>query len=207
MADLLLKKVAEFYDDAIVRHGAIARGVNWRDTREHEIRFAYLAEILMGEHAPITVADVGCGYGALFDYLVAQGHCVREYAGYDVAPKMVTSARKRLGGRPEVSIIQDAAIDRDVDYAFASGTFNVKLGQDDAAWRKLVVCTLENMSARARKGFAFNVMTDRVDWRDENLFYANAGEFVDLCLKRFSRNVRLLHDMPLYEWTMLVFKR
>lgn len=205
--DALLEKVAQFYDQAIVRYGAVSQGVNWKDPREQELRFAYLAEILNDERAPISVADIGCGYGALFDYLAGHGHKVREYVGYDVAPAMVESARARLAGRPEASFVQGAALDRDVDYAFASGTFNVKLGQDDLAWRKLVERTLENMNARTHRGFAFNVMTDRVDWRDEALFYANASEFLDLCLKKFSRHVRLLHDMPLYEWTMLVFKQ
>jgi SAM-dependent methyltransferase len=203
----VLDKVAKFYDDAIVRNGPVAQGVNWGDAHKHALRFAYLSEILKDERGPISVADVGCGYGALYDYLREQGHQLREYAGYDVAPKMVKCARERLAGVTGASVIQGAIIDREVDYAFASGTFNVRLGQDNAAWRNMIEDTLDNMHSRSRKGFAFNLMTDRVDWQNENLYYANSGEFLDRCLARYSRNVRLLHDMPLYEWTMLVFKR
>lgn len=202
----VLDKVAEFYDAAIVTNGPVAKGVNWSDAEKHALRFRYLCEILKDERETFSVADIGCGYGALYDYLREHGHKVSHYAGYDVAPEMIKAAEGRLAGSSDVVFKQSAAIEIDVDYAFVSGAFNVRLGQDNEAWRRMIEATLDNMNARSRKGFAFNLMTDRVDWRDDNLFYANPGEFLTRCFD-YSRHVRLLHDMPLYEWTMLVFKR
>jgi hypothetical protein len=37
-----------------------------------------------------------------------------------------------------------------------------------------------------------------------DLYYADPAFYVDQCLSRFSRHVTLLHDYPLYEFTVLV---
>jgi hypothetical protein len=40
----------------------------------------------------------------------------------------------------------------------------------------------------------------------EDLFYADPCELFDYCKTRFARNVALLHDYGLYEFTILVRK-
>ena len=44
------------------------------------------------------------------------------------------------------------------------------------------------------------------DKRRDDLFYADPGSFFDLCKQRFSPRVALLHDYPLYEFTVIVRK-
>lgn len=58
----------------------------------------------------------------------------------------------------------------------------------------------------ADKGIAFNLLTSYVDYKDDNLFYADPGEYIDFCKKELSNKVNLYHDYDLYEWTLLVLK-
>ena len=56
------------------------------------------------------------------------------------------------------------------------------------------------------KGFAFNMLTSYSDadkMRDD-LYYGDPCELFDHCKRSYSRNVALLHDYGLYEFTMLV---
>ena len=204
--DNLLKPVADFYDAAIRSHGPVARGVNWKNKRDQDVRFAYLLELVQAETVPIRVADLGCGYAALFSFLKHRNIPIACYIGYDVSEAMIESARDRLSCKAEVEFCLGDKIDVEVDYAFASGIFNVSLGQDKNDWAALVKSTLDNMNEKSRRGFAFNMMTDKVDWQIKDLFYANPSDFLEYCTSRYSRKVRLYHDMPLFEWTMLVFK-
>jgi len=204
--DPLLGKISDFYSQAINEHGAVPQGVNWNGMEKQVLRFQYLAELVRDETAPLSLADLGCGYGALYQYFKQRGTPVSDYVGYDVSPAMIETAGEVIGGNPEVSLRLGSRIEEPVDWAFASGIFNVTLGQDSAAWEKLVLATLDNMHQNTRKGFAFNIMTDKVDWKDDNLFYANAGDFFNYCTNNLSRRVRLIHDTPLFEWTMLVYK-
>ncbi len=204
--DPLLGKVEKFYSDAITEYGAVASGVNWKSKREQEIRFEYLARVVPDGTAPVDVADIGCGYAALYSFLKDRGVPLVRYFGYDVSSAMVKSAQERTTGAKDAEFFVGDSIDREVDYAFASGIFNVSLGQSEGAWTKLVKTVLDNMNAMSRRGFAFNMMTDKVDWRVDDLFYANPGIWLEHCLSHYSRRVTLYHDMPFFEWTMIVRK-
>jgi hypothetical protein len=61
------------------------------------------------------------------------------------------------------------------------------------------------MAALSRRGFAFNMLTGYADAdrMRPDLYYADPHAVFDRC-RRFSRRVALLHDYPLYEFTMLV---
>jgi len=45
-----------------------------------------------------------------------------------------------------------------------------------------------------------------VDWKQDNLYYGDPFLFFDYCKRNISRYVSLLHDYPLYEWTIIVRK-
>jgi hypothetical protein len=68
--------------------------------------------------------------------------------------------------------------------------------------------TLEKINALSVKGFSFNILTSYSDkeYMKDNLFYADPLFFFDYCKKNFSKNVSLLHDYDLYEFTLLIKK-
>ena len=93
-----------------------------------------------------------------------------------------------------------------VDYAVASGIFNVRLEASEELWHGHVVATLGRLGELSRRGFAFNMLTryaDRELLRDY-LYYADPSRYFELCKETWSRNVSLLHDYDLYEFTVLV---
>ena len=94
------------------------------------------------------------------------------------------------------------------DYTVASGIFNVKLDTPAVEWEKYILDTLETINALSRNGFAFNVLTKYSDqeFMRPDLYYADPLFFFDYCKTKYSRFVTLLHDYPLYEFTILVRK-
>jgi len=64
------------------------------------------------------------------------------------------------------------------------------------------------MNEYCEKGFSFNCLTSYSDddKMKDYLYYANPMELFDLCKRKYSRNVALLHDYDLYEFTILVRK-
>jgi hypothetical protein len=94
------------------------------------------------------------------------------------------------------------------DYGVASGIFNVRLSHEDSEWLDYIESMLEVLDRTSRLGFAFNCLTsysDRDKMRDD-LYYADPRRLFDLCKRRYSRDVALLHDYGLYEFTLLVRK-
>jgi hypothetical protein len=94
------------------------------------------------------------------------------------------------------------------DYGIASGILNVRMNYTDDAWHEYFRTTLALLDRTSTKGFAFNCLTSYSDpdKQRDYLYYANPGEWFDYCKRNFSRNVAILHDYGLYEFTILVRK-
>ena len=68
--------------------------------------------------------------------------------------------------------------------------------------------TLNELDRTSRLGFAFNCLTSYsdADKKRDYLYYADPCKLFDLCKRRYSKQVALLHDYGLYEFTILVRK-
>lgn len=198
-----LSGVANLYEDSLDKHGTAPMGVGWRDAESHTLRFEKLASVIAGND-PVSVNDLGCGYGSLHGYLRDTGRTVSHYRGYDISEKMLAEARDALPDDPSVELQAGALLTAGADYGFASGIFNVKLEAAEDAWREHILATLANLNAFSTRGFAFNLLSTYVDYREDHLFYGDPLFFFDHCKRNFSRSVSLLHDYPLYEWTIAV---
>jgi SAM-dependent methyltransferase len=202
IVDDYLAPVARVYDESLAAHGAGAQAVGMHNEAEHRLRFRKLATLIEDGNGGV-IADLGCGYAAFYHYLRETGVGIDHFIGYDISEAMLEEARRRV---PEGEFIRAAAIDREVEFAFACGIFNVRLEIGEAEWLRHIDDTLDNMNAFTRCGFAFDVLSTYVDYREPHLYYADPCRFFDRCKKRYSGRVALLHDYPLYEWTMIVRK-
>jgi SAM-dependent methyltransferase len=201
----LLDDVASYYGAKFAVHGATAEGVDWNSVESQELRFAQLVKVCDLDDEPFSITDYGCGYGALVPYLARGGHDF-VYRGYDLSPAMLEYARTTHADPPRIEFTGIADELEPTDYTVASGIFNVKLESEDEAWQSLVLETLERMAKLSRRGFAFNVLTSYSDptRMRPDLYYADPVFLFDHCKTRYSRNVALLHDYGLYEFTVIV---
>lgn len=200
----LLHEVESYYSARLAEHGPTPRGVDWNGDQGQIKRFTQLEKIIAAE-GPFSINDIGCGYGALLSFL-APRHGAIDYYGCDISAAMVDAARAAFAGHPSVQFAVEAEPSRAADYSVASGIFNVRFSRTDEEWRAYMVDTLDGMARRSRLGFAFNCLTrySDADKMRDNLFYADPGYLFDLCKTRYARNVALLHDYGLFEFTMLV---
>ena len=202
----LLNEVASYYSEKLAQHGETPRGVDWNGEESQNLRFEQLCKIVTRPEV-FSLNDLGCGYGALFDFLAKQYQAV-SYLGVDVSGDMIQAAKQRYHDNARPRFITSAEPDRLADYGVASGIFNVRLGRSDAEWRDYLEATLDVLDRTSRLGFAFNCLTSYSDedkMRDY-LYYADPCLLFDLCKRRYSRQVALLHDYGLYEFTILVRK-
>jgi len=201
-----LNKVKNYFTEKLNEHGATHRGVDYNSTESQEARFFQLLKV-MDTSSKYSLLDFGSGYGGMYDYLVRLGHQLH-YVGYDIAEPMIAKGRELHPNNPDcwfTSNIDEIPV---LDYAVVSGTFNMKLDADFDAWTQVVVEALNQMNAHASKGMAFNMLTkySDADRMRPDLYYADPGFFFDYCKRNFSRNVALLHDYNLYDFTILVRK-
>lgn len=203
----LFKKVAHYYSAKLAQHGETPKGVDWNGEESQTLRFEQLCRIISGPGA-FSLNDLGCGYGALFDFLTDK-YAISSYLGVDVSDDMVRAARQRYDRHPKARFIRSTEPDRIADYSVASGIFNVRLMCNDDEWFEYIQSALDVLDRFSRHGFAFNCLTS---YSDENkmqdyLYYADPCRLFDRCKRMYSRQVALLHDYGLYEFTILVRKK
>jgi SAM-dependent methyltransferase len=198
--------VESYYSEKIEVHGPTAQGVDWNSPDSQRLRFVQLLK-LVDRNQPFTINDYGCGYGALADYLRSEGYAF-QYLGFDISRKMIAKANELHAAMQGVIFVGKERDLREADYTVASGIFNVKLKAATEAWEGYMLRTLERISSLSKRGFAFNVLTKYSDaeFQRPDLYYADPLFLFDHCKTKFSRFVSLLHDYPLYEFTILVRK-
>lgn len=204
-----LGPIAAYYAARLAEHGTSARGVDWNGTEGQVLRLTQLLRLVEDPaEGGFSINDVGCGYGALVDCLDARFPRF-SYTGLDISAEMVSAAQARHSGRPDCRFVTGATLDRPADYSVASGIFNVRLETPDAAWETHVLSVLDMMADNSTRGFAFNCLTSYsdADRMQARLYYASPSRMFDICMQRYGRNVALLHDYGLYEFTILVRKR
>jgi hypothetical protein len=201
-----LEGVGAFFKSAIDTYGTSPQGVNWNSEDSQRVRFAQLIKVC-DLSRPFSINDYGCGCGALVEYLDEQ-RASFSYAGYDIVAKMIDEGRALHPNRPEVTFTTQEAELTPKDYTVESGVFNIRFDYSNDEWREYVIKTLHKMDALSTKGFSFNCLTKYSDPERmrPNLYYADPGFLFDYCKRIFARNVALLHDYDLYDFTILVRK-
>lgn len=204
----ILEQTENYYSEKIKTFGATSKGVDWNSEESQKIRFDQLSKVLQYEKEQrISICDYGCGYGFYLEYLEEKG-CPYYYTGIDVSKDMIACANQKYGFKENTKFIHGSEIDKEYDYIIASGIFNVRQKISDTIWTEYIIETLKKFQRYSKRGFAFNILTKYSDleYKKDYLYYADPLFYFDYAKQHFSRNICLLHDYDLYEFTILVRK-
>jgi len=202
-----IDRTRKYFEDLLNTYGVTPRGVDWNSEGAQNTRFIQLLKIC-DFSKPFSILDYGSGYGALINLLAAMG-CDFEYTGYDISEKMVIKGRELYKDRPNCRFTSIPETLTCADYAVASGIFNINLESSHEEWTQFVVAELHRINGLVTRGFSFNMLTKYSDaqYMKSHLYYADPGFFFDYCTTHFAKNVALLHDYGLYDFTVLVRKQ
>lgn len=204
---MLLKDISNYYTEKLILHGDTPLGVDWNGSESQELRFQQLLKVIPCSDLTFSLNDFGCGFGSLFNFMEVI-YKEFNYFGNDISGEMIKTAVKRNKNSANAHFSKSERPLNISDYCIASGIFNVKLHNDPQTWEQHLLKTLELLNQTSRKGFSFNCLTtySEIDKMKEHLYYANPCTLFEFCKRNFSRNVSLLHDYDLYEFTIIVKK-
>jgi SAM-dependent methyltransferase len=195
--------VEAYYAGKLARHGAIPLGVDWSCTATQWLRFVQLLRICPS-NGPVSLIDLGCGYGALATFLAEHRRGAFEYVGIDLSTEMVRHARRRHRGDARIRFVADRSASQSADYVVASGIMNVMLDLPLPTWEKFVRTMLVDMHHMGRSGFAVNFATKPANRsRPGQLYCTTAQKWARFCERELGRSVEILDDYGLQEFTLL----
>lgn len=202
-----MNSIQDYFQQRLEQHGATPQGADWNSVESQEIRFEQLTKLLEVKTG-FTILDYGCGYGGYADYLAKNDFHFSQFYGVDILEDMVRKAKDLHPVQERFFFTTDLDEIPLVDYATASGVFNIRLNTDYESWTKYVISCLEELNKRTQRGFASNFLTSYSDPEKmvSRLYYADPCFLFDYCKKNFSKNVAILHDYKLYDFTLIVRK-
>jgi 2-polyprenyl-3-methyl-5-hydroxy-6-metoxy-1,4-benzoquinol methylase len=195
--DDITQVMKDKYALAFEQHGATAKGVDWNDENELLFRYDKMLAVMQKDFAvlaePVSMLDVGCGWGGLLRRARSLG-AVLHYSGIDVVLKMIQHAREEF---PGVTFIHGDVFDLDdkngydfvICNAILTQKYDISLPEMEKHTKRLV----RKMFELCRHGIAFNMMSTRVNFMVENLYYQNPADLLTWLLAEISPRVRLDH--------------
>lgn len=206
--DTISSKLQAHYQKTFQEYGMTSQGVDWGDdSAKLELRYSKMLAIV--KHPLSTKAsflDVGCGYGGLFEY--EKTHSVNiDYTGVDVVKSMIDKAELVHDNAKFIhSDILDSSFKDHYDYVVCNGILTQKLDVPALEMDQFAAKLIRKMFEICRVGIAFNIMTTKVNFYSNNLYYRNPSEMLAWCMSELSSIVMLDHSYPMYEYTLYVYK-
>ncbi|HEY8050171.1 MAG TPA: class I SAM-dependent methyltransferase [Ramlibacter sp.] len=206
-ADLapLHARIERYYSAKIERHGPTPLGVDWSCEPTQHLRFVQLLRIC-DFHAPFSLDDWGCGYGALLGFM-GRRHVDApfDYLGIDLSASMIGHAQRLWRRKPGAAFVVGERSPRVADHAVASGIFNVRIAEPLPLWEQFVAQTLRNMAQSTRISFAVNFLAplrDGMDGKPE-LYRPDAAQWMAFCERDLGMRMTLLDRYGMREFTLL----
>jgi SAM-dependent methyltransferase len=196
--------VEGYYTSRVTKYGATPLGVDWSCLATQRLRFVQLLRIC-DFRAAFSLNDVGCGYGALVDF-VGERYPTAEmdYLGVDLSAAMIRRARRRHRARDGRRFVVGDASPRVADYSIASGIMNVKLHHSREQWERFVTHILSEMHRTSRRGFAVNFMAAAsTDDSPSELYRTSPEPWQHYCRRELGCSVEVLAGYGMREFTLL----
>ena len=186
------------YESQFLLYGALPEGVHWVGSKRQSLRFQLLLKTIL-DHSNIgekSIADVGCGYGALAEYIK---HNVDnkglQYFGYDISDQLISHCNKNINYRWTDFKVRKSP-HKTVDYCVMSGTYNLAMTSSVQQWEDYVFECLDDCWKQTRKLMIFNLQISKVAYISKgDIYYANQRKTLSKCISMFGPTEIVQHPL------------
>ena len=196
------KEIIKLYNERYQNLGYSPKTLGWKKGKQ-DLRFEILTSFYNFENK--SILDIGCGFGDLNRVLKSKVSNY-EYLGVDLTESLILKAREIYSADNihfEVGDFLEKEFQEKFDYSIVSGIFNYKLKEMDNY--TYVQKVMEKALETSKDGFAFDFLSDKVDFKNEIGFYYSPEKITSIAYK-FSKNIILRNDYMPFEFTIFVFK-
>jgi SAM-dependent methyltransferase len=204
MIDLNL--LVQHYEKCANEHGLTPQAVAWgNDEERNRHRYQAVVRQISFAEGPISILDVGSGYGEIIKYLPPGEF---EYTGIDLVGASITKGREIYRDQHEFIhgdiMVQD--FDRSFDYVLCTGTFHYKGDNSSLEMDRLLYATILKMFSLCRRKVVLNLISNKVNFVSGMMYYKSPVEILSWCLDNLTTKVDLDHSSIAYEYIIALSK-
>ena len=196
-------RTVEKYRKSYAEHGYSPKALGW-DKGRQDIRFEVLLSFF--ECRGKSILDIGCGFGDLNRVLSSKGGDSYDYLGIDLVSELIEEGQRHY---PQKNIrfltadFLEYQFIEPFDIVVGSGIFNHKFssGGNDL----FVDSVLKKAWSLCIEGFAFDFLSDKVDYRHDHTYHNNPERILARAFE-LSRKVCFKNDYMPFEFCLHVSK-
>ncbi len=203
------KDILKYYEGLFGEYGIDERSLGWTKNKQN-IRFREIMKHVLEKNngTPITLLDLGCGFGDLKTYIDERKHAV-DYFGLDIMPEFIEIAKKNHESVDQnfyLGEFLEWGKNRKWDWIVESGFFGHKLYQTEEETYEYIRRVMKKALDLCSVGICFDFLSDKVDYRtSENDFHASPEKILEIAYS-FSRNVMLDNSVMPFEFNITIWK-
>ena len=193
------RRINQTYAKRLAAKGSQPEGVFWNSEANQINRFVTLLALINmatgTEHStsndgrPVSIAEIGCGYGALYRYLQQKNAPDRwRYHGVDINPAMIAACRQNFPNEVNQFKVANRP-QHEVDFSVFSGTFNLTPVDDCEQWLGYILQGLQNCWPLSSRGMVLNFLCAPEAKINKKIFYTNRRHFIDMAGRHFGPTI------------------
>jgi SAM-dependent methyltransferase len=196
-------KMNEYYKDLYDRHGDSSKSLGWNKGNQF-LRFDQLTKDWDLNNS--SILDVGCGFGDFVSFLLEKKTSNFHYLGVDLSEDFIRKANTNHRSKKITFIKGDflnTAINSEIDYAVASGTFNFKIEGLDGY--EYIYNSMKKMFKLSKKAISIDFLSERVDYFHDHNFNSDPMKILEMAYS-LSKRVVLNNSIFPFEFAITIFK-
>ena len=203
-------RLERIYSARFDEFGSQPSGSFWLNEQRQTSRFQIILNqiVTLKPRGSVSIADVGCGYGALVNFINKRPEYGRfVYFGFDINKNLVneckrsiSSSRTRfyIGNRPKFN----------VGFSVMSGTYNLAVTKNIKNWENYIFDCLEACWNKSIYGMVFNLLiAKRAFISDGRIYYTKLEDFKKNCVRQFGPTVAVQESSLPQDVTMVVTRK
>jgi len=204
----LNQQINVIYNKRFQRYHNTPKGVFWNSSLSQDLRLNIILDTIIKKlkYNDFSLADIGCGYGRLFEIIKERNLGNRiNYYGFDINKEFVSFCSKN-NKFEKVSFEVGTHPSKNVDFVVISGTYNLTPINNKSFWEDYIIKNLTNNWKFVRKAMIFNCLVKDKREIDGTLYYAELSWIKKMCEENFCNPEVIRHNLLKEDITIILKK-
>ena len=204
----LNQRIYKIYSKRFLKYHNTPKGVFWNSKLSQDLRLNIILDKILDNTKvdPFTIADIGCGYGRLFEIIRERNLESRiEYSGFDINKNFISFCKTNKKFE-NASFYVDTQPNQSFDYIVMSGTYNLTPTNNLKLFEEYLRQNLKSNWNKVGKAMIFNCLISRERIIKNKLYYTEISWIKKFCEENLNKPIISKHKLLEEDITIFIQK-
>ena len=204
----LNQRIYKIYSKRFLKYHNTPKGVFWNSKLSQDLRLNIILDKILDNTKvdPFTIADIGCGYGRLFEIIRERNLESRiRYSGFDINKNFISFCKTNKKFE-NANFYVDSQPHRNFDYIVMSGTYNLTPTNNLKLFEEYLRQNLKSNWNKVGKAMIFNCLISRERIIKNKLYYTEISWIKKFCEENLNKPIISKHKLLEEDITIFIQK-